>query len=511
MGLNLGLALIQNMKQELRMTPQLQMAIRHLQLSRVDLIEEIQRELMSNPLLEEANLSSDSATNKELNQSEEMDSGRRERLRGREQRGSELDTQDGTWSNQEGLVGIKDLNSVEGAHQARTEMDWESYLNDDGRREIDQLRVSEDEYFSPELTYSRSRTLSEHLLEQVVLSNFTDCEKEIAKVLIGNLNERGYLRELDLFELAQDLEVDLELVEEVIESLQQFDPLGVCARDLRECLLAQCKGLNLSQELYYLIDLHLKDIERNRLPQIAKSMGISVNKVADLVAELRRLDPTPGSQYTSEPISYVTPDVYVDWVDEELKVRVNENGIPRLKVNRFYREQVRNSNDSEGKKYVTERLNAAYNFMKSLEQRKQTIVQVMECILEIQKDFFVHGPEHLKPLVLRQIAEQLGYHESTISRVTSNKYVYTPNGLFELKFFFSSKIQGSAGNEDLAGQAVKSKIQRLIEAEDPKKPLSDQKIVKLLEADGVSIARRTVAKYREALGIGSSSQRRSHV
>ena len=507
MGLNLGLSLIQNMKQELRMTPQLQMAIRHLQLSRADLIEEIQQELMSNPLLEEASQVTEDYPSQELTQ-ENTSSGRRERRRERERQSHD---QGDSWSGNNENVGLSDLDSVEGAHKARMEMDWERYINDDGRREIDQIKISEDEYFSPELTYSRSRTLSEHLEEQVALSDFTDCEKNIARVLIGNLNERGYLKGLTAEEVSIDLEVDIELVEEVIESIQQFDPLGVCARNVRECLLAQCKALNLNQQLYTIIDKHLKDIERNRLPQIAKAMNLTVTKVVELVDELKRLDPTPGSQYTAEPLTYVTPDFYIDWIDDELKVRVNDVGMPRLKVNRFYREQIRNTNDNEGKKYVTERLNAAYGFMKSLEQRKQTIVQVMECILEVQKDFFIHGPEHLKPLVLRQIAEQLGYHESTISRVTSNKYVYTPKGLFEIKFFFSSKIQGSQGNEDLAGEAVKSKIKRLIAEENPQKPLSDQKIVKLLQEDGVSIARRTVAKYREALGIGSSSQRRSHI
>ena len=210
-------------------------------------------------------------------------------------------------------------------------------------------------------------------------------------------------------------------------------------------------------------------------------------------------------------MTYVTPDVYVDLLDGEYKVRVNDYGLPRLKVNRFYREMLRKSSDKEGEKYVVERLKAAEWFVKSLEQRKQTIVRVMECILEIQKEFFLHGSEYLKPLVLRQIAERLELHESTISRVTSNKYVYTPRGLYELKFFFNSKIQGGDGAEDLAGQAVKMKIKRLIAEDNPRKPLSDQKLVKLLSEDGVTIARRTVAKYRESMGIGSSSQRRSHV
>lgn len=523
MSLNLGLSLIQGMKQELRMTPQLQMAIRHLQLSRQEMIEEIQKELMGNPLLEDQSAyaaSSDSADREPKNGDLE-DRGRRERKRERDLEGLHDDKPRLEGGSSDRLNSIADLNTIEGSHQARQEMDWERYASDDsyGRREIDQLRVSNDEYISPEMTYSRSETLSEHLTEQVMLSDFSDSEREIATLLIGNINDQGYLEGVSAAEIAIELDVDLELVEEVIESIQMFDPVGVCARDLKECLIAQCKALELNQELQILISEHLEDIERNRLPQISKQMNISLSRVADLVEELRQLDPKPGRQYSSESITYVTPDVYVDWVDDELKVRVNETGFPRLTINRFYREQLLKKSDGrrarvkedEGKRYVTERLNAAQWFIKSLEQRKQTIVRVMEEILQVQYDFFLKGPEHLKPLVLRQIAENLELHESTISRVTSNKYVYTPRGLFELKYFFNSSIQGSDGNEALAGEAVKNKIKRLIEGEDPYKPLSDQKIVQLLEDDGISIARRTVAKYRESLGIGSSSQRRAHI
>ena len=522
MGLNLGLSLIQNMKQELRMSPQIQLAIRHLQLSRTELIEEINRELMSNPLLEDVESMSNSDPNKnesgpektiDLDQHEISDSrvSRRERRRGQAEREQQSNSQ--SQQVQASETQVIDLNSAEGAHEARMEMDWDKYLGDDwnGRREMDTIRVSNEDYIAPETTYVKSRTLQEHLHEQLILSHFTDSEREIAEVLLNNIDDDGYLRALTAEEVSNLLQLDLELVEEVIESIQQFDPVGVCSRDLRECFLAQCKMLGLSAHLHQIIDKHLQDVERNRLPLVAKAMKLSVAKVSELVEELKQLDPRPGSQYSSEVMTYVTPDVYVDLVEGEYKVRVNDFGLPRLKVNRFYREMLRKSSDKEGEKYVVERLKAAEWFVKSLEQRKQTIVRVMECILEVQQEFFLNGPEYLKPLVLRQIAERLDLHESTISRVTSNKYVYTPRGLYELKFFFNSKIQGGDGNEDLAGEAVKMKIKRLIAEENPRKPLSDQKLVKLLSEDGVSIARRTVAKYREAMGIGSSSQRRSHV
>ena len=503
--MRLGLALTQKMKQELRLTPQLHMSIRHLQLSRLDMEAEIQRELMDNPLLEQV----------DLNHTQSGETGQAEVER------SNQDAEPGDHT-----VSL-DFTSASGDEQARSEMDWDRYQDDRrGRREVDTIRVSNEDYVAPELNYSRSSSLSDHLLDQLRLSDLSSSEKEVAIEIIGNLDERGYIRGITTEELASQFEVDIELVEDVFEALLAFDPVGVGARSLRECLLAQCKTLGLSSLTYRLIDNHLNDLERNRIPQIAKSLGISLEETVALIEEVRRLDPSPGLQYTSESPRYIKPDVYVEWVEGELEVRVNDEGMPNLKINHAYRDQLKASfnnqtrrthrgerrrRGSEENRYLTERLNAADWFIKSLDNRKRTIVLVMEEIVRIQQDFFVHGPEFLKPLVLKQIAELVDLHESTISRVTSNKYVETPRGLYELKFFFSSTIQSSDGSDDLAGEAVKMKIKRLVSDENPKKPFSYQKLVELLQEDGVSIARRTVAKYREALGIPSSSKRRRHV
>ena len=515
MSLQLGLSIAPRMKQELKLTPQLQLAIRHLQLSRMDLIEEIQRELMSNPLLEDQGATHENEDQSKANQ-------------------DSADTYTESSASEESAIrpDLTELDSASQSAEARQEMDWDQYLEDSRPRgEMDSIKISQEEYYSPESTYTRGSTLSEHLLEQVQFSNFSVSERLIAEELIWNLDERGYLVGVSAQDIAQTLDVDLELVEEVIESMLAFDPVGVCARDVKECLLAQCRVQKCSPLTLALIENFLDDVARNRIPYIAKQLKVSLEEVNELLNELRSFEPYPGRRFNSSTTTYVTPDIYVEWVEGELRVRANHEGFPRLKINGYYRDQLRahlntnneqvrvrargqrdrDSGKSEGKRYVTERLNSAQAFINSLQQRKQTIVQVMECIIDLQRDFFLHGPEHLKPLVLRQIAEILDLHESTISRATSHKFVHTPRGLYELKFFFHSKIQSSDGSDDLASQAVKIKIQNLIAEEDPRKPLSDQKLTQLLADDGVSIARRTVAKYREALGILSSSKRRKHV
>lgn len=508
MSMQLGMALAQKMKQELRMTPQMHMSIRHLQLSRIDIEAEIQKELIDNPLLEQLDMN-------EGFMQREADIHQADAEASREGQGGD-DARSGL-----------DLNSNEGAERARDEMDWDRYVEDmrSGRREMDHIRVTNEDYLSPEQNYSQSSSLSDHLLDQVRLTPFSMTEKEIATEIIGNLDDRGYLRGVTAEEIALQLDTDVELVEEVIETFLTFDPIGVGARTLSECLLAQCQFYGLADEIQRLITHHLDDLERNRMPQIAKSLNISIEQVLELVKEMRRLDPSPGLQYSSETSAYIKPDVFVEWVEGQLKVRTNDEGLPRLRINLAYRDQLqqaftqssrserskRRRGDPEAQRYLSERLNSADWFIKSLQNRKRTIVRVMEEIVRIQYDFFVHGPERLKPLVLKQVAEALEMHESTISRVTSNKYVETPLGVYELKFFFSSTIQSVDGSDDLAGEAVKIKLRRMISGEDSLKPLSDQRLVELLEEDGISIARRTVAKYREQMGILSSSKRRRHV
>jgi len=297
---------------------------------------------------------------------------------------------------------------------------------------------------------------------------------------------------------------------EALEEVQKLDPTGVGARDLAECLTLQARAYGLGALAERLIAEHLSDLGRHRYPAIARALGVSVEDVYEATRQVRSLNPHPGAAYSSDAPRYATPDVYVRRDGDSYTVSTNDDGLPRLRINSYYRQVMRQSKDQAARRYITDRLNAAQALIKSIEQRKQTIVRVTECIVRYQRDFFERGPEHLRPLVLRTIADELNLHESTISRVTSNKYVQTPRGLYDLKFFFNSMIQGTGDQEDLASEAVKTKIRHLIALEDPRQPLSDQRLVELLADDGLQIARRTVAKYRDSMHILSSAQRKRH-
>jgi RNA polymerase sigma-54 factor len=497
MGLNLGLFLSQKMKQELKMTPQLQQAIRLLQLSRLDLLAEVQKELMENPCLEE------------------HDGDQGESDYGLNEDRSDSSLNEGMSAGADESLGqsVGDLDSVEGAHEAREAMDWEAYINaDDQRRpELGTQRLYDDsEQPSIEATHASSESLFDHLLWQLQMSTLDETQRRLALNLIGNIDDQGYFRGVTLEELSQTHECSLEYVENILREVQQFDPVGVGARDLTECLLIQATVYDLSDLAIKVISEHLTDLEHRRFQQIARQLKVSLESIYLAAQSIRLLDPRPGRRFSNEHPRYVTPDVYVDLIDGEYQVRTNDEGLPRLQVSTHYRQVLKGSQDEVAKRYVTDKLNSAYWLIRSLDQRKQTIVRVMESILKFQRDFFERGREHLKPLILKDIAQDIDLHESTISRVTSNKYVYTPRGLFELKFFFNSTIQGTKGAEDLASEAVKEKIRKLIASEDAKRPYSDQKIADLLKNDGANIARRTVAKYREAMGFLPSSQRKKH-
>jgi len=489
MGLQLGLFMNQRMKQELRMTPQLQQAIRLLLLSRVELIEELRQELSSNPLLDEAEPGDERSDERSDERHEQPDEGLGER-----------GDQEGMESNLEG----------DSSELARDEIDWERYIDEMPGGADEMPYQDRDELPGIDVTYSRGESLHEHLTWQLEVSQLRPEVVAVARHLISYINDHGYLVAPPLDEIAESLALSLELVQESLQELQALDPLGVAARDLRECLLLQAEAYELSPLVKEMIDLHLNDLERRRYPQIARARAVSLDEVYEAMQRIQALDPYPGNAFSSDEPQYVIPDLYVVREAGDYRVQTNDEGLPKLKINNYYKRMIRQSSDQEAKQYVTERLNAAYALIKSVEQRKQTIVRVMESIIKHQRDFFEHGPEHLKPLVLKTIADDLELHESTISRVTTNKYVQTPRGLYDLKFFFNSMIQGAGSQDDLASEAVKVKIKKLIGDEDPKRPLSDQKITDKLGEDGLQIARRTVAKYREALGILPSSQRKRH-
>jgi RNA polymerase sigma-54 factor len=339
------------------------------------------------------------------------------------------------------------------------------------------------------------------------MSALNESQMEIGAAIINNLNEDGYLQ-LSIEDLAASRGASAPQVEAVLKIIQQLDPLGVAARDLKECLLIQATELYPGHDLVFdILENHLPDLERRNYQAIAKRLAVSMDEVAEALDVIRRLDPKPGRRVSEDEPQYITPDIYVYKVDGEFVIVLNEDGLPKLKVNNFYKDSLGIGGSAEAKEYVQSKLRSAVWLIRSIHQRQRTIYKVTESIVNFQRDFFDRGIAHLKPLVLRDVAEDVGMHESTISRVTTNKYMHTPQGVFELKYFFNSginRVQGGA----VASESVKERIRKIVAGEDPAKPLSDQTIGDMLQKENIDIARRTVAKYREMLGILPSSRRR---
>ena len=480
MALDMRLEL--KMSQQLVMTPQLQQAIKLLQLSRTDLIDAVRDELMENPLLEEQ--SEIAASEVQVQSVEDL-------------------------KRKEKTEETKDVSGESTAEEASQQIDWESYFENYSSPlpGTGPQRLRDDDLPGFEATLTRTETLYDHLMWQLQVSDFNPQEERVAAALIGNIDDNGYLRGVTLEEFAQQLDQDLEYVEEILEMIQKLDPMGVGARDLSECLLIQARFHELGAIVEDIARDHIDSLEKKNYQAIAREMEIDLDEVIEAAKLISQLEPRPGRPFSGEEPRYITPDIYIKKVDGELRAMLNEDGMPRLRISNFYRNALAGNASTETKKYVTERLNSAAWLIRSIQQRQKTIVKVTESIIKFQREFFESGVEHLKPLILRDVAEDIGMHESTVSRVTTNKYVHTPQGIYELKYFFNSSIQGDGG-DNLASEAVKSKIRVLVGKEEPKKPLSDQKIVELLKSDGVTIARRTVAKYREAMGILPSSKRK---
>jgi len=328
-------------------------------------------------------------------------------------------------------------------------------------------------------------------------------------MIIGNLNRDGYLCS-DMEELAQTAETEPEVIEEVLGQLQTFDPPGVCARNLCETLLIQVKQLGIENEIINeIITNHLKNLENRNSKKIAKALKISVDDVRAAVKIIQYLEPKPGRKFTTDEPAYIIPDIYVYKIGDEFKVVMNDDGLPKLRISRFYREAVADGKKipKETKTYLNEKMQSASWLIKSIQQRQKTIFLVMESIIKFQREFFEKGIAYLRPLILKDIAEDIEMHESTISRVTTNKYAYTPQGLFELKYFFNSSIERTGG-ASMASASVKERIRLLIEKEDHEAPLSDDKIASMLQKSDIQIARRTVAKYRKVLNILPSNKRK---
>jgi RNA polymerase sigma-54 factor len=468
----MGLELRQQLKlsQQLVMTPQLQQAIKLLQLSRLELLETVQQELLENPFLDE----------------------------------SETDTE----------VPDKAENLTES--QVEEELvrnaDWENYLGEfssTSKQALSRDMEMPEEGMSFEARLASKPSLEGHLNWQMRLSNFTDQELAIGDVILGNLDSNGYLQ-ASTEELTAMVQATEEEIESVIVRIQHLDPVGVSARTPQECLLVQMEVLGYDDPtLVSLVRDHLEDLEKNRYKPLARKFKISMDELKSYLDLLQTLDPMPGANFSSTEPHYVSPDVFVYKYGEDFVIILNEDGMPRLQMNTFYMDSMKGAADKE-KEYFQEKMRSAAWLMKSLYQRQRTLYKVVESIVGFQRAFFEDGVTKLKPLILKEVAEDIEMHESTVSRITTSKYVSTPHGIFELKFFFNSALDLNDGSQ-VGSESVKALIKQMISDEDTKKPLSDERIGEILQEKlEVNIARRTVAKYRSAMGIPSSSKRKQY-
>ncbi len=364
------------------------------------------------------------------------------------------------------------------------------------------------EYYQNSVTKEESFT--SRLLTQLRMAAPDERAYLVGELIVGEIDAKGYFTG-SLAEIAQETGVTVEYAEGVLKLVQQFEPTGVGARDIIECLLLQINiEFPKEHQLRTLVADHLEDLERRQIPKIAKAMGVSAERVEELKDLLATLNPWPGHEYSCEATQYVTPDVIVEKIDEEFVVYLSDDTVPNLRINNQYRSMMTNGRMSrDEKQYVRDKLESAKWLIRNIEQRQQTILRIARSIVEVQSDFLEKGVEFIKPLTLQEIADKVGVHEATVSRATRGKYMQTPQGLFEMKYFFSPGLRKDSGGEQ-SSKSVQSIIKKIIEDEDRTKPLSDQKIADLLKTQGLNIARRTVTKYREAMGILSTTLRRSY-
>lgn len=492
------------LSQQLIMTPQLQQAIHLLQLSRTELVETVQRELMENPFLEEGDEEYPDQDENRL--PEEGEAGYTEQKENRQEAQESRDSE---------LVYDREA--------ARSE-DWEDYLGDFAStpRQM-QPRDHEipEEMSSLEGRLASHPTLESHLMWQLRLSSLTEEQKKLGEIIIGNLSSSGYLQATleEMTEMARtnaqkEQHTPLPEVadmEKVLHAVQLFDPVGVAARDPQECLLIQIRSLGYDRDavLMELVEKHLEDLEARRYKPLLRKFHLDMDELKEYLTLIQSLDPMPGSSFGEGEPTYITPDVFVYKINGEFVIVLNEEGLPNLHLSPIPEKAAEHASEKE-KEYFSEKHRAASWLIKSLHQRQRTLYKVVESIVKHQKAFFEDGLTSLSPLILRDIAEDINMHESTVSRITTNKYVSTPYGVFELKFFFNSGLVMEDGNQ-VGSESVKAVIRRCISEEDPKKPLSDKQISEVLKEElKVTIARRTIAKYRIAMDIPSSAQRKEH-
>ncbi len=455
--------LVQKQSQRMVLSPRMQQALHILQLPLMELRQLIQQELVENPVLEEVQ-----------EQAEETD----------------IQNQENNDDEDSGNI-IEEMEEI-----ARSQELWDEYL-----RNLNHPAAVE--FDEDKNTYARSLVtalpnLQKHLLQQL---RFSDCpESNIGELIIGNIDEDGYLRS-STQEIAQLAGCTPEKAQEVLALIQTFDPPGVAARDLRECLLIQLKTREEKNPLVIrIVSEYLPDIERKKYPQVARNLAAEVEDVTNAAKIVAALEPKPGRKFSPASPQYIVPDITVKKMNGEYQITVNDDGIPELRISPYYRKLLSSSPSTQTRKYLTEKLRSGLWLIKSIEQRKRTMYRVAECIVEKQRGFLNTGISHLQPLRLKDVAAELNLHESTISRVTTDKYMETGRGIFELKYFFSGTLDKSEG-KTTSTRSIRARIAQLIKEENPKKPLADHEILELLQKEGINIARRTIAKYRVQLGI----------
>jgi RNA polymerase sigma-54 factor len=463
--------------QKLILTPSLQQAIKLLPMSTLELADLLNQEMVENPLLEEV-------PTEELQPAEQTQQEKAEADKPTAEKTDQWDDAD-------------------------YEYFFGDYL-DDGYRSRTPSEVKE---LPPiENTLSSTGSLADHLMWQLSLQTEDDRMREIGGAIIGNLDDDGYLV-ASVEEIAAMGDWPVAEVEKSLQHIQTFDPHGVAARDLQECLWLQLKFLGLEgTATEKIVTEHLKLLQNHQVPEIARRLGVTIDDLKEHIEIIRNLDPKPGSRYNPQQSQYVIPDVYVMKVEDQYVAVLNEEGLPQLRISPTYRRLLDKNipgtaENTETRNYVKDKFRSALWLIKSVDQRQKTIQKVANSIINFQREFLDHGIEYLRPLVLRDVANDIGMHESTVSRVVNNKYMHTPQGVFELKYFFHSGISSSYG-DSVSSVTIKQRIRKIIENEDPRKPLSDSKIVSILQKEGLMLARRTIAKYREELKIPTSNQRK---
>ncbi len=472
--------------QRVVMTPLLQQAIQLLQLSTLELEQVVRKELEENPLLEEV-----------AEETQDVDADA--------QPPAEPGTAEQAPASAATEPVSKETSTVDGERADELPFDLTSAVFDEPD-ERTPVSMEEREDLPFENLGRIGTSLDEHLNEQLRLATDDLRTVAIGEAIIGNLDDDGYLR-ADVEEIAAGMGASPDEVEKVLRLVQGFDPTGVAARSVQECLLLQLTAdAGPDPVSVEIVEKHFEDLERRRYPDIARALKLSLDRIMESIEEIQGLEPKPGRRFSTSDQRYIAPDVSIHKLGDDYVVVLNEEGIPRLRVNALYRSLLRRSSD-EAKQYVEQKLRSAVWLIKSVEQRQRTLRKVTQSLVKFQREFLDKGVAFLRPLALRDVGEDIGMHESTISRVTTNKYVETPQGLFELKYFFHSGIASDTG-EMVSSVSIKKKIRDMVAAEEATKPLSDQDVALVLRGQGLTIARRTVAKYREELGIMPSHQRR---